>query len=396
VEAVPLDERYLAAVSKGLDAAYARADERVLDPARDRIVIFSDHHRGVGDAADDFRHCELAYTAALGYYLESGYRLVLLGDTEELWEEHADAVLARYRDVLALEAEFVTRGNGLDRFYGNHDDLWARERQIARYLRPVLGDLVVHEGLRLGIDRPGRAPGELFFVHGHQGTADSDRWGRVSKIGVRHIWRPLQRRTGFTTTTPACDFTLRAKHDRAMYEWARSQPHPLVMIAGHTHRPVFSECADEPPAGQDIGELEVALAAATAARDIDRAAAVRAELEYSRTTVRRPVDQATVAPPCYFNTGCCSFPDGTITGIEIGDGEVRLVRWPSNLRELSAPDAGLETYKRVLASEQLEDVLVAVTGSHELRTGAPGAAPDSSPPPSPRAEPPASPPAAVR
>jgi hypothetical protein len=327
-------------------------------------VIFSDHHRGVGDAADDFRHCEHAYTAALGYYLESGYRLVLLGDTEELWEERADAVIARYRDVLALEAEFVTRGNGLDRFYGNHDDLWARERQIARYLRPVLGNLVVHEGLRLRVDRPGSAPGELFFVHGHQGTADSDRWGRVSRIGVRHVWRPLQRRTGFTMTTPACDFTLRAKHDRAMYEWARNQPHPLVMIAGHTHRPVFSQCADDPPVAREIDGLESALAHATAGGDIDRAAAIRAELEYARTTVRRPVDQATVAPPCYFNTGCCSFPDGTITGIEIADGEVRLVRWPSNLRELAAPDAGLEAYKRVLASEQLEDVLEAVTGSH--------------------------------
>jgi len=369
VEAVPLDERYLAAVSRGLEAAYARADEQPLDPARDRIVIFSDHHRGAGDAADDFRRCEHAYTAALGYYLEAGYRLFLLGDTEELWEERADTVIARYHDVLALEAEFATRGNGLDRFFGNHDDQWAHERQIARYLRPVLGDLVVRESLRMRVDRgPGRTPGTLFFVHGHQGTADSDRWGRVSRVGVRLVWRRLQRRTGITTTTPACDFTLRAKHDRAMYEWARSKAHPLVMIAGHTHRPVFSQCADDPPAAREVADLEAALAQATADGDTERAAAIRAELEYSRTTVRRPVQQATVAPPCYFNTGCCSYPDGAVTGLEIADGELRLVRWPSNLRELEAPDRGLEAYKRVLASEPLEEVLAAVTGAYEPPT----------------------------
>jgi hypothetical protein len=31
--------------------------------------------------------------------------------------------------------------------------------------------------------------------------------------------------------------------------------------------------------------------------------------------------------PSYFNTGCCSYSDGSITGIEISDGDLRLVRW---------------------------------------------------------------------
>jgi len=34
--------------------------------------------------------------------------------------------------------------------------------------------------------------------------------------------------------------------------------------------------------------------------------------------------------PCYFNTGCCSFSDGDITGIEIESGKIRLVRWPDD------------------------------------------------------------------
>ena len=33
------------------------------------------------------------------------------------------------------------------------------------------------------------------------------------------------------------------------------------------------------------------------------------------------------AKPCYFNAGSCTGEDGSITGIEIADGEVRGVRW---------------------------------------------------------------------
>ena len=34
--------------------------------------------------------------------------------------------------------------------------------------------------------------------------------------------------------------------------------------------------------------------------------------------------------PCYFNTGCCAFADGDVTGLEISAGEIRLVRWPGD------------------------------------------------------------------
>ena len=105
------DPKYDKAISKGLDAAYKRAEERPFDPATERIAIFSDHHKGVGDPADDFRRCEHAYAAALGYYLEAGYRLFVLGDAEELWEERAGPVLKRYDAVLRLEGEFAKRCN---------------------------------------------------------------------------------------------------------------------------------------------------------------------------------------------------------------------------------------------------------------------------------------------
>jgi hypothetical protein len=30
---------------------------------------------------------------------------------------------------------------------------------------------------------------------------------------------------------------------------------------------------------------------------------------------------------CYFNSGCCCFNDGDITGIEIENGLIRLIKW---------------------------------------------------------------------
>ena len=358
---VPLDPEYVAAIAKGLDEAFARASAEPFDPDRDRIVVFSDHHKGVGDPADDFRRCEHAYTAALGYYLEEGYKLCVLGDAEELWEEHAGPVIEHYRAVLDLEAEFVRRRNGLERFSGNHDDQWAYPGEVAKHLRPVFGPIKVREALRLSIDgRDGNPGGTLFLVHGHQGTAESDRWGWASKLFVRHVWRPLQRRTGYSATTPARSYAMRAKHDRALYEWARKQRPGVVLIAGHTHRPVFARSVPDPPPTRPIADLERALTDAQAAGDAAAAAAVHAELEFARTSVRRPEEVLSVVPPCYFNTGCCSFPDGDITGLEIAGGEMRLVRWPGNIREICPGGQGVDVARRVLATEKLDTILAQV------------------------------------
>jgi hypothetical protein len=84
------NERFERKIQKGLERSYALAkkqkNELNVGSKQARIVIFSDHHRGVRDGADDFMRCEKAYSAALGYYLELGYTLIVLGDAEELWE----------------------------------------------------------------------------------------------------------------------------------------------------------------------------------------------------------------------------------------------------------------------------------------------------------------------
>ena len=79
----------------------------------------------------------------------------------------------------------------------------------------------------------------------------------------------------------------------------------------------------------------------------------------------RPVAAFQVRPPCYFNTGCCSFPDGDVTGLEIADEEIRLVRWPANLREIRGEELGVDPQRRILETEDLEHVFAAVSGEVE-------------------------------
>ncbi len=265
--------------------------QRELDVEADRWIIFSDHHRGQRDGADDFQRCEAAYNAALGYYLESGHRLVLLGDVEELWENRPGSVLQ------AL-----------------YPGLEAREGDAFRVT--TLGDEL----------------GTLFLAHGHQGSHLSDRYRRLSRFVIRHTWRPVQRLARFPSTTPAQSFALRNRQDRAIYAWADSQP-KLAVIAGHTHRPVFMGSSHQVRVEEELERL-----LAEAKRDIDspaallRVAELRAELEWIRVQGEDPPGKSGPtdgpAKPCYFNTGCCSFGDGSITGIEISDGLIKLVRWP--------------------------------------------------------------------
>src|SRR4051812_38198715 len=98
-----VDPTYLAGIKRRLDPLFSSATKETYDPSRDRIIVFSDHHRGVGDGADDFRHCEAAYTAALAFYLERDYRLLLLGDAEELWEvPNPRKIFSHYEYVMSL------------------------------------------------------------------------------------------------------------------------------------------------------------------------------------------------------------------------------------------------------------------------------------------------------
>jgi UDP-2,3-diacylglucosamine pyrophosphatase LpxH len=320
-------EKYRKRIADGLDGAFKRAerDEARLELASARIVLVSDLHKGARDGADDFWRCERAYQAALGYYLEQDYTLIAMGDVEELWECWPGEVLKAYPETLALEAKFAAAGRYL-RLWGNHDDLWRDDSQVSKHLHPIYGpQLQVKEAFRFRVVDGQKELGLFFLVHGHQGTAASDRWSGFARVGVR-LWRVVQRITKRSRNTPSTDHRLRQRHDEAMFRWASrcEEREPLVMVAGHTHRPVFRESWRRP-----IPELEAQLEqrrhAGASREELGR---LRAELELSQAEFRwRDPAPIPISPPCYFNTGCCAFADGDVTVIEIADREIRLVRW---------------------------------------------------------------------
>jgi len=348
-------KRYQAAIRRGLSKAFDADETPSVDVELDalRWIVFSDHHKGERDGADDFRRCERSYNAALAAYLERGYTLVALGDVEELWECEPAKVLREYEHTLALEREFHEAGRYM-RFWGNHDDAWRHEGEVEKHLHRIgFRGLRVLEAQKVRVRGRDGASGLLFLVHGHQGTADSDKFGWFSRLVVRFVWRPLQRRLDMPSTIPSRDWALRASHEAAMFGWASEHAERPVLITGHTHRPVFAESAPAPKVGRSSAEIERELAALRGAPpvDPDRAAPLRSEYEYARAEERRSDPPKPVRPPCYFNTGCCSYGDGDVTGLELADGEIRLVRW-------SCSDGA--PARQVLAGDALADVLAAV------------------------------------
>jgi len=279
-----------AAVRKGLDKAISGffTWRTALDVnAHEPWIIFSDQHKGAGDPADEFRLCKGTYLAALQHYDAARFRLVLLGDVEELWENSIREVISAHADALRAEAAF-----GAERYlrvWGNHDDRWMEELLVALDLREFSPGTVmrrVFEGVRLSVRDGDRKIGTLFMTHGHQGTLGSDRYKFASRWALQ-IYRFLQNRFRVTwfggVTLPSENAAVRSEHDLIMYEWAASQV-KMMLIAGHTHRPVWAGHTKETQS--EPGSL-----------------------------------------PAYFNTGCCRFSDGDITGMEIQDGMLRLVKW---------------------------------------------------------------------
>lgn len=353
-------------IAAGLERTYTK-----LSASRDvrlsalKLVLVSDAHKGGGDGADEFRRAERAYNAALAYYYEHGFSLAVLGDGEELWKYHPEQLLDAtngHPHSLELEAGFhASDPHRYLRIIGNHDDLWRSDGVRDRYLGKLFPGLKAHDGVRLSVSADdGRSLGELFLVHGNQGTADSDKWAWLSHPALHYIVRPLQRKFGFSTATPAIDWTnLRQGQDEAMFQWAAGRH--IVLIAGHTHRPVFPGARPGPKLDLRPEEIATALAAAP---DPATRAAFRADLEYALAEVRRlALPPAVDSPPCYFNTGCCCYGDGDMTAIEISDGQIRLVRWPGG-----DPHPRPQTLPR--AERSLADVLQAVAAGPNARAAA--------------------------
>lgn len=341
VSLVQQDSEYVKQIGGALDDAVDRAKRQSgsaiiesINLASARYIILSDLHKGARNGADDFQVAEQTYNAALAYYFKMGYTLVVLGDVEELWEERAGPVLEAYAHTISLESQFHQQGRYW-RFWGNHDDDWQYEGQVKQHLASRYGGqpLKVRECLHLAVVDGAQKLGSILLVHGHQGTLESDRFAAISRLFVRFVWRPIQRITKISRNTPAKNWELRERHNRALYSWAERQK-KLVLIAGHTHRPVFRSRTHPAKIREQLDQLEQQIKLSPDDVKLQESAALlSAEIEWILSQEQQRPGRESLLPmrtPCYFNTGCCSFLDGDITGIEIADGQFRLVRWPDN------------------------------------------------------------------
>ncbi|MBC7746198.1 MAG: hypothetical protein H7096_13965 [Flavobacterium sp.] len=127
-----------------------------------------------------------------------------------------------------------------------------------------------------------------------------------------------------------------------MYDWSVKQRN-VILITGHTHQPVFASLTYLERIYRKLG---------VAQKTANRAEIDKLEEEL-KTRIRKgdmPPDFTTYKPN-YFNTGCCCFDDGDITGIEIANGNIRLIKWEYNKegipKRIVLEEISLETFLTV-------------------------------------------------
>jgi UDP-2,3-diacylglucosamine pyrophosphatase LpxH len=284
------------------------SSERVLFDENSRIILFSDVHRGDNSKADNFAFNKDIYISALDYYFENGYTYIEIGDGDELWENDRFSVLLEaHTDVYRL----LNRFYNTNRFYmlwGNHDMVKKRRkfmfRNVRRYTRTVnrrddrlFEGIKIHEGIVL---QQRSTNNEILVVHGHQGDLLNDYLWFVARFLVRYLWRRFEYLKNRNPISPATNAARSLDVENDMKNWVRI--HRVPLIAGHTHKMYFPWPGDVP----------------------------------------------------YFNDGCCVKKD-YITGIEITNNEIMLVKWSRDQDR----DGQTGSYRQIMAGpEKLDNYFV--------------------------------------
>jgi len=332
-------------VDKALSALYEKIKSNPgkkglllpFDALKDKFVILSDQHKGARDGADIFAMAAKNYLAALAYYYENNFLYINLGDSEELWENLFVTVKRHNKATFEAEKKFLLKKSFI-KVFGNHDLYWDNDPLAAISLKKIYGEeLTVYEGVVLKTTI-NKKPLEIYMTHGHQGDLQSDgNW--FSKWFVSDIWGPLQAYLHINPNTPANNDQLKTLHNRMMYQWS-SKRENMLLITGHTHQPVF----------KSVTHLEK----------------LYEELEYAKSKNNKALSDALKKQigdrinkgdrmpdfngylDTYFNSGCCCFDDGDITGIEIAEGCIRLIKWQYGAQKVSE--------RVVLEESKLEDL----------------------------------------
>lgn len=303
---------------------------------KDKFIILSDQHKGARDGSDIFAKSAKNYLVALEHYNQKEFTYINLGDSEELWENLFVTIKRHNKNTFEAEKKFLAR-NAFIKIFGNHDLYWDNDPLAAVSLLQIYGESVkIYEGAILQATINNK-PLNIYLTHGHQGDLQSDgNW--FSKWFVSDIWAPFQAYLRINPNTPANNDLLKTDHNRLMYEWSSKRKN-ILLITGHTHQPVF----------RSLTELEIVyekLAAAQKAGNDSLISILQNRINQLHLEGNTSPD-FTGYLDTYFNSGCCCFDDGDITGIEIEGNCIRLIKWEYK---------GKESIRYVLEECQLEDL----------------------------------------
>ncbi len=262
-----------------------------------KLVIMSDCHRGDGSWADTFANNQNLYYAALYEYNRQGYTYIELGDGDELWQnKRLGDIISLSRKIFELLSQFYKDGR-LYFLYGNHDiekrkagyfdrNFILTDESGKEYFR-LFPDIRIYEGLTL---RHRDTDKKIFLLHGHQADFLNGPLWKLSRFLVRYLWRPLELIGINNPMSASKNRRRKSKVEKRLIQWAQKENQ--MLIAGHTHRPVFPE----------------------------------------------------PGMPPYFNDGSCVRPR-FITAMEVERGSISLVRW----MEMTKADGTIFVGRDVLA-----------------------------------------------
>ncbi|WP_418508567.1 metallophosphoesterase [Corallibacter sp.] len=271
---------------KRLDNAYKEAKVIDFDNAS-KFIFFSDCHRGDNSFADDFANNRNIYFHALKHYYAEGFSYCELGDGDELWENLSfTPILEAHKNVYNLMKLFYQQDR-LHMIWGNHDMVYRNPNYVKRNLftyfdaktgkeESLFPNIQYHEGIVL---KHCETEQQLFLTHGHQADWWNYTFWKWSRFLVRVLWKPLNVMGIADPTSPAKNYKELIKVEKRTKKWIIENDN-LITITGHTHRPRFPE----------------------------------------------PGDIA------FFNDGSCVHPR-SITGLEIENGEISLIKWQVATKE---------------------------------------------------------------
>jgi predicted phosphodiesterase len=264
-----------------LTKVFEKAKEISFDDS-DKFILFSDCHRGDNSWADEFSQNHNLFLYALQHYFGKGFTYIEVGDGDELWENpEFNDIRRAHRHVFDQMKNFHLEKR-LFLIWGNHDierqnktvvkeTLHRYYDKHAKQYESLFEGIELYEGLIL---RHKGTNHKLFLVHGHQADPTNDGFWlwRLNRLFHRFFWGYLQLFGIKDPASPRDHFKRTKRIDEKLKKWAETNRQMLsALIAGHTH----SYNIIEPP---------------------------------------------------YFNIGSCVFPH-CITGIEIENGQIRLVEW---------------------------------------------------------------------